>query len=464
MKDNERNLLTEGNIVKKLVQFCIPIMIGTLFQQLYNTVDVLVVGNFVGSEAIASVGGSSGIIINMVVGVVVGIASGVTVVISRSFGGQKYQEMKEEINTAVWMAVVGGLLFTLLGILFADRMLVMLDTPAEIMESSSNYLKIYFAGITFTVVFNVCSAVLRAMGDSKRPLYYLIICCAVNVLMDVILVIVFGFGVTGVAIATVTSQGISAILSLRALMKLDPQFRFELHNFGFNGNALRSMLWIGCPAAFQSLMNSLSGMVMTAAVNQLGTAAVAGNTTYAKLDNIFWMVSSSFGVAIATFVSQNLGTGKYDRAQKGVRVCLLLDIAASGLLSVLFLTCGEYLFLLFTSEAEVIQQAGQVMLAIAPYYVIVAFYEILISALRGMDDVIIPMILNILGLCGIRVLWIKVILPLLFAESGIYHIIISCPISWVFTAVTIVVYYLMRTRKTAVKKERESVSNLLVTR
>ncbi len=463
MKDNERNLLTEGNIVKKLLQFCIPIMIGTLFQQLYNTVDVLIVGNFVGSDAIASVGGSSGIIINMVINMFVGIASGVTVVISRSFGGRKYKEMKEEINMAVMMAVVGGLLFTLLGILFADNMLALLDTPAEIMESSSNYLKIYFAGITFTVLFNVCSAILRAMGDTKRPLYYLMVCCGVNVLMDVVLVIVFDFGVSGVAIATVISQGISAMLSLRALMKLDEEYRFELHNISFNGKALSSMLWIGCPAAFQSLMNSLSGMVMTAAVNQLGTVAVAGNTTYSKMDNIFWLVSSAFGVAIATFVSQNLGTGKYDRAKKGVRICLMLDIAASGLLSVFFLTFGKYLFLLFTDEAAVINEATQVMLAIAPYYVIVAFYEILTSALRGMDDVMVPMVINILGICGIRVLWIKVIVPLLFAEPGIYHIIISCPVSWIFTALAITVYYLIRTRKTAPKKD-EYTSNLLVTR
>ncbi len=445
MKVNKVSL-TEGVIWKQIMLFCFPIMLGTLFQQLYNTVDVIVIGQFVGPTAIASVGGSSGMVINLVVGLFVGISSGVTVIVSQNFGAKKYSSVKQAIQTATALSLVGGIVLTILGILFTPTILELMNTPAETMRGSISYLRIYFLGITFVFLYNVGSAILRALGDSKRPLYYLMVCSAINVVVDILLVAVFGMGVEGVAIATAVSQGVSAILTLRALMKLEDECKLIFSQIRFHGKLFNSIIWIGLPAAFQSIMNSLSGMVMTVAVNGLGTAAVAGNTSYAKLDQIFWMVSGAFSVSVATFVGQNFGAGKYKRMRKGVWVCLGLDVLISAVVTAFFMIVGRYLFYLFTNDIQVITQGVEVLKAIAPYYVIVAFFEIFISALRGMGNVIMPMVINIVGICGVRVLWIKVILPLL-PTQGIYDIIISCPVSWILTAIAMVIYYFIQNKK-----------------
>ncbi len=438
--------LTKGKIWSQLLAFCIPIMLGTLFQQLYNAVDVIVVGQFVGADAIASVGGSSGMIINLVVGLFVGLSSGVTVIISRLYGGKNDTGVKRGIETTVWMAVIGGIVLTIAGIVFIPDMLRLLNTPDAIMNTSARYLYIYFGGILFVFLYNVGSAILRALGDSRRPLYYLMICCTINILLDVTLVVWGNLGVAGVAIATVTAQGISAILTLRALWKLKKEIRPEFGTYCIDKKLLKEILWIGLPAAIQSIMNSLSGMVMTFAINGLGTVAMAGNTSYAKLDQIFWMISTAFSVTTATFVGQNAGAGKTERMKKGVGVCLKLDLLLSGGLSAFFLLFGHSLFYLFTGEGAVIEAGMQVMKAIAPYYILVAFFEVTGSALRGMGIVILPMIFNILGLCGIRIFWICGVLFAVPQWNGLYGIILSCPVSWAFTAVVMVGYYLVMTR------------------
>lgn len=440
--------LTEGTIWKQLLLFCLPIMFGTLFQQLYNAVDVVVVGQFVGADAIASVGGSSGMVINLVVGLFVGLSSGVTIIVSRFYGAKDSAKVQKGIQTSLLLSLLGGVLLTVPGILFTPAMLRLLNTPEEIMASSAAYLRIYFAGILFVFLYNVGSAILRALGDSRRPLYYLIVCCFINIFLDVILVAFFRLGVAGVAIATVTAQAVSALLTLRALCRLDlGDHQLSLRSMHLDVQILREILWIGFPAALQSIMNSLSGMVMTFAINSLGTAAMAGNTSYAKLDQIFWMISTAFSVSVSTFVGQNLGAGKTNREKKGIGVCLGMDVLLSGFLSVFFLLFGHSLFYLFTKDPAVIAAGMQVLKAIAPYYMLVAFFEITGSALRGMGIVIVPMVLNIAGLCGIRILWICAVLPAFPALNSLYGIILSCPVSWVLTAAAMVLYYFYKTRR-----------------
>ena len=440
--------LTEGTIWKQLLLFCLPIMFGTLFQQLYNAVDVVVVGQFVGADAIASVGGSSGMVINLVVGLFVGLSSGVTIIVSRFYGAKDFAKVQKGIQTSLLLSLLGGVLLTVPGILLTPAMLHLLNTPEEIMASSAAYLRIYFAGIIFVFLYNVGSAILRALGDSRRPLYYLIVCCFINIFLDVILVAFFRLGVAGVAIATVTAQAVSALLTIRALCRLDlgGNHQLSLRSIHLDVQILREILWIGFPAALQSIMNSLSGMVMTFAINSLGTVAMAGNTSYAKLDQIFWMISTAFSVSVSTFVGQNLGAGKTERMKKGIGVCLGMDVLLSGFLSVFFLVFGHSLFYLFTKDPAVITAGMQVLKAIAPYYMLVAFFEITGSALRGMGIVIVPMILNIAGLCGIRILWICAVLPAFPALNSLYGIILSCPVSWGLTAAAMVVYYFYKTR------------------
>lgn len=433
--------MTEGKIWKQILMFCVPIMLGTLFQQLYNAADVIVVGQFVGADAIASVGGSSGMIVNLVVGLFVGLSSGVTVIISKFNGAKDVAKIQKGIETVVAMAFVGGVLFTVVGIMLTPGLLRILNTPETIMASSSQYLYIYFSGILFVFVYNIGSAVLRALGDSRRPLYFLVVCCVINIILDVILVAWADMGVAGVAIATVVAQTISAVLTLGSLRKIEAGMSSKLHIYKIDKQILREILLIGFPAALQSVMNSLSGMVMTFAINGLGTVAMAGNTTYAKLDQIFWMISTAFSVTTATFVGQNMGAGKFQRMKSGVRVCLRLDLLLSGLLSVFFLVFGHSLFYLFTKDEMVITAGMQVLKAIAPYYMLVPLFEITGSALRGMENVIWPMILNIAGLCGVRIFWICGILSILPRWNSLYGIIISCPVSWLFTAAVLVAYY-----------------------
>lgn len=435
----KKNPITEGVIWKQMLLFCIPIMAGTLFQQLYNIVDVIVVGRFVSTKALACVGGSSGMMINLFVGFFTGMTSGVTVIVARYFGAADWRHLNEGIHTSVAIAIIGGVLFGVLGVAFAPLLLQFLGTPNELMNGSLLYLRIYFIGILFTFLFNTGSAILRALGDAKQPLYYLMICCFVNIVLDVLLVVVFHLGIAGVAIATVTAQAVSSCMVLHALQHLNVEFRVKWKQIKFHKQLFFEIIRIGLPAGIQSVMNSLSGMIMTSAVNSLGTIAVAGNTAYAKLDGIYWMVSNAFSVSIATFVAQNLGAKKFDRVKQSIVSCMILDFVLSSGLSVFFFSTSQFLLHLFTNDSFVIDQALQVMKAIAPYYWIVPIYEVLASSLRGMNDVFVCMIINIIGLCGVRAAWIFFLIK---HPSNIYQIIISCPVSWIFTAVCTTLYFI----------------------
>ncbi len=425
--------LTQGSILKNFIRFCFPILLGTLFQQLYNTIDVIVLGKFVGANAIAAVGGSSGILIQFVLGLLVGLSSGVTVIISTFFGAKNKTKIEQAIQTSIFLALLGSFIFTIFGLIAIPKLLLLLNTPKNVFDDSKQYLYIYFLGILFVFLYNIGSAILRALSDSKHPLIYLIICCAVNIVLDIFFVTILPLGVTGVAIATVSAQALSAILTLHRIKKTFPNIPLiKCHT-----HVLKKIVWIGFPAALQSVMNSLSGIIMTIYVNRLGTMAVSGNTAYAKLDAIFWMISTAFSVSISTFVAQNIGAGLKKRTRKGIRLCFGLDILVSGILSIFFIVFSHKLFYLFTDNEQVILNGMEVLRAIAPYYALVPFFEITGSALRGMEKVILPMLINIIGLCVIRLIWI---LATPYSQS-LYGIIISCPISWLFTAIFMMIYY-----------------------
>ena len=431
MEETKKNPITEGVIWKEMMLFCIPIMLGTLVQQLYNMVDVMVVGHFVGTIALAAVGGSASMIIYLVTGFFTGLCGGITVVVSQACGENNQRKIHLAVHTTIALSLVGGVLLSILGYVFTPFLLNLMDTPEETMEGATLYLHIYFLGMIFVFLYNAGAAILRAMGDTRRPLIYLIACSAANIILDVVLVCFVHMGIAGVAIATVTAQAISAILTLGALLHEEGAARLEPAKVRFESVTLGKIIRIGLPGGMQSVMNSVSGMIMSAAVNGIGTYAVAGNTAYAKLDGIYWMVSGAFSVAIATFVGQNYGARKYDRMKKSIWVCLGLDAAISAFLSVFFFFTSSILLLLFTSDPLVLEQALIVMKAIAPYYAIVVIYDILGGALRGMGDVFWPMLMNIAGLCGVRALWVLFVSPV---YVDLYHIIISCPVSWVCTS------------------------------
>lgn len=436
--DTSVNQITEGVIWKQLLIFFFPIMLGTLFQQLYNTADAVVVGRFVGTEALAAVGGSTGQIANLIVNFFVGLASGATVIIARYYGAKNKKDLNDTLHTAAALAFVGGILTSVIGIAATPGMLRLMKTPDNVMADSRTYLSIYFAGILFVFIYNVGSAILRAAGDSKRPLYFLIVCCFINIFLDIVLVVFFHMGVAGAAIATVVSQAVSAVLVILVLLRSTDMYRLVPRQIRFHKFLLISIITIGLPAGIQSVMYNISNVLIQTSLNSLGTATMAAYTAFGKIDAVYWMISGAFSVSIVTFIGQNYGAGKYSRMKKSVKVCLLLDFIASLLVSALLLGLGQFLFRLFTTDPEVIRIGMQIVYVIAPSYVLFIFIEILSSALRGMGNVLAPMLMTCGGVCVLRILWIFFVVPL---APGITSILLSYPVSWALTAVLFLIYY-----------------------
>lgn len=435
------NQITEGVIWKQLLLFFFPIVLGTFFQQLYNTADTVVVGRFVGKEALASVGGSTAQIANLVVGFFVGLSSGATVVISQFYGAKDRGELNRSLHTAFAFSIVGSIVITIAGIALAPWLLRLMNTPEQLMKDSLTYLRIYFGGILFVFIYNMGSSILRAVGDSKRPLYYLIVCCILNIVLDLLLVVVFHMGVAGAAIATVFSQAVSAVLVTVALARSEDLYQLRFREIRFYKNALISLVWIGLPAGFQSTMYSISNMVIQTSLNALGTDTVAAWTAFGKIDSLYWMVNNSFGIAVTTFVGQNFGAGKYDRMKRSVRVGIGMALVAAVAITGLFFAAGEPIFHLFTTDSGVITIGMQILRLMAPAYFLFVFIELLSGALRGTGDVMIPMIITCCGVCVLRILWVLLVVPF---RPGLETIIFSYPVTWLITAVLFIFYYLMR--------------------
>lgn len=438
------NQLTEGIIWQQLLIFFFPIVFGTFFQQLYNTIDTMIVGHFVGKSALASVGGSSTQIVNLVVGFFTGLSSGASVVISQFFGAQDKRSVQESLHTAYAFSIIGSIIISALGIVLAPSMLTWMHTPTELMQDSILYLRIYFAGILFVFIYNIGSSILRAAGDSKHPLYYLIICCFLNIVLDILCVVLFHMGVAGAAIATLFSQAVSAVLVTHRLMRADDILKLSLNRLRFHANALRSQLRIGIPAGFQSVMYSLSNVIIQASLNSFGTDTVAAWSVYGKLDAVFWMVSGAIGISITTFVGQNYGARKYNRVKKSVRICLGIDFLFSGILVLFLILARIPLFRLFTNDTEVIRIGSEMLALITPCYMFFIFIEVLSGALRGIGDILIPTLITFGGICILRILW--VVGALRFSPT-IEVIIFSYPVTWIITAALFIVYYLYRKKR-----------------
>ena len=320
----KENNITTGVIWKQLLIFFFPILIGTFFQQLYNTVDTIVVGQYVGTQALAAVG-TTGTMINLLVGFFVGVSSGATVIISQFFGAGDAKNVSRAVHTSMALALVGGLIIMVLGLLTARPSLVMLGVPEEILGDALTYMNVYYAGIIACMIYNVGTGVLRAIGDSRMPLYVLIVCCLVNIVLDLLFVVGFHWGVFGVAIATALSQVVSAVLIMLRLMLTRESYRVELKKIRFDRSILKNVIRIGLPAGMQSVLYSVSNLVVQASINSFGTDAIASWAAIGKIDGFIWMVMSAFGIAITTFVGQNFGAQKFARVKKSIRVCLMMS-------------------------------------------------------------------------------------------------------------------------------------------
>lgn len=315
-KDTMENKITEGVIWKQLLLFFFPILVGTFFQQLYNTVDAVIVGRFVGKEALSCVSGSSGQIINLVVGFFTGLSAGATVMISQHFGAKNEEQLHKALHTAYAFAITGGIIAGVIGVVMTRMVLKWMNTPENLLPDSTLYVRIYFAGLLFIFVYNMGAAILRAIGDSKRPLYFLIICCIVNIILDLVLVLGFKMGVLGVAVATLIAQGISAVLVSVALMYHTAGLKLIPREIRIHKSVLKNMLAIGLPTGIESSMYSISNVIVQAALNGFGVDTMAAWAAFGKIDSLFWMINSAFGIAATTFVGQNFGAGKWTASAK----------------------------------------------------------------------------------------------------------------------------------------------------
>lgn len=436
--ESKENQIIHGVIWKQLLLFFFPIVLGTFFQQIYNTADAIVVGRFVGTEALAAVGGSTSQIINLIVGFFVGLSSGATVVISQYYGAHDRENLSKALHTAFAFSLVGSVVITAVGLICSPVLLRVMNTTEEVIGPSATYLRIYFGGILFVFIYNIGSSILRAVGDSRRPLYYLIVCCIINIVLDIVLVVGLGMGVAGAAIATVFAQGVSAVLVVMALCRSTDLFRLEIRKIRFHREALELLIKIGLPAGLQSVMYSFSNVIIQTALNAFGTNTMAAWTACGKIDSFFWMVINAFGISITTFVGQNYGARKFGRMRKSVRICIAMAVGASISISAIFILFGRYVYQLFTTDAAVVEIGMHMITMMAPAYAIYVFIEIYSGALRGTGDVLVPMLMTCGGVCVLRILWMMFVVPL---KPVIDTIIYSYPISWTLTALMFIFYY-----------------------
>lgn len=439
-----KNEITEGIIWKQLLIFFFPILLGSFFQQLYNTIDAIIVGRFVGKNALAAVGGSAGLIINLVVSFFMGLTAGASVIVSQFFGSKNKERVNDSIHTIYAFSIIGSVLITVVGILLSPWILSLMNTPEELMADSVLYLQIYFAGIFFVFIYNTGSGLLRALGDSKRPLYCLIVCCIINVILDLVMVLVFHMGIAGAAIATLIAQAISAVLVTWFLMSSRELCQFSLHKIRIHPETLKSELVLGFPGGLQYAMYSISNMIVQSALNKYGTDTAAAWAAYGKMDAIFWMISGAFGIAITTFVGQNYGAGKMERVKKSIFVCTGMDFAVSIVMTLFFIFLRVPLFHIFVEDASVVEIGSRMLILIAPFYSAFVFTEILSGALRGMGDVMIPMLITTGGICLLRVVWILVVVPL---RPTLTVTLLNYPVSWILTSVLFLIYYFYRAKR-----------------
>lgn len=439
----KENKITEGIIWQQLLLFFFPILFGTFFQQLYNAADAMIVGRFVGKEALSAVGGSTGMLTQMVVGFFVGLSSGASVIISQYYGARRPEMVRYAVHTSIAFSILAGIGIMFLGILLAPAMLRAMDTPADVIGPSILYLRIYFAGIIGNLLYNMGASILRAVGDSRRPLYFLIASCLTNIALDVVFVVGMKLGVMGAALATIISQTLSAVLVILCLMRTQDMYRLDWKLVRLDQRMLKRIIQIGFPAGLQSVMYSSSNVIIQSSINSLGTDTVAAWTAYSKIDSVFWMIVSAFGISVTTFVGQNHGAGKPERVRGGVKTCLLMTIVSSVLMSVLIYNWGIYGYELFTTDRAVVEIGVAMMRYLTPFYVTYVSIEILSGALRGVGDCWIPMLLSCFGVCVLRIVWIMAAVPF---KKDIYTIMFSYPLTWVVTTVLFVVYYLWYSR------------------
>lgn len=429
--------MTQGNITRHIISFALPLLIGNVFQQLYNTVDTWVVGNYVSNEAFSAVG-TVGPIINMLIGFFMGLSSGTGVVISQYYGAKRYEEVHDTVHTAMVMTVIMGILFTGIGLGMTPYMLRLMNTPENVMPESTAYLTIYFSGILGLMVYNIGAGILRAVGDSQRPFYFLVVCAVMNTVLDLLLVLVFRMGVEGVALATVLSQSTSALLVIITLMKTDTCIKLRLRDLKINFAMLGKIFRVGIPAAIQMAITSFSNIFVQSYINFFGDNCMSGWTAYAKIDQLLFLPMQSIALASTTFVGQNLGCNQVERARKGVSRALLIAIISTVVLMIPVMAFASPVVAFFNSKDEVVQIGTMLLHWLSPFYVLCCFNQIYSGALRGAGNSRAPMIIMLASFVAFRQVYLFVMARV---WNEIIPIAMSYPAGWLLCSTLTAIYY-----------------------
>lgn len=428
--------MTEGGIFKNLLFFATPLILGNLLQQMYNAVDSIIVGNYVGSNALAAVGAGASLIY-LLIAFSLGASVGAGVIVSQYLGAKEKEGVHKAVHTAMTISIILGLILTAGGILFSRKLLVMMNTPAEILDDAACYLRIYSYGLIFNVVYNMAAGILNAAGNSRRSLMYLAAAAVVNIFMDLLLIAGLKIGVAGAAIATNFSQAISCILALWFLFRVPADYRISLKSLRIHKAMALRIIQIGLPTGIQNMVISFSNILIQASINQYGATAVAGFSAYLKIDGFNILPVLSFSMAITTFIGQNYGAGKYDRMKKGMWVTLLMGIVYTVLTGILLLTFSGQIMRLFSEDVGVIAYGQTAMRYFCPFYWILAILHSLAGTVRGTGKSIPPMVVLLVSLCLFRIVWIQLVLPYYTSIEGIF---ILYPVSWLVGAVLMILY------------------------
>lgn len=434
---NESTDLINGKIWKAILWFSIPMLVGNLFQQLYNTVDSYVVGNFVSSGALAAVGQSTPII-NTLVGFFTGLATGAGVVIAQYFGGNHLNKMKKAIHTSIALTLILCVLFTILGIGLSKQILILIGSPGSVMAPASLYLRIYFGGISFVCIYNMGSGILRAVGDSKTPLYYLIVASIINIILDFVFVLYFHMGVAGAGWATFIAQGISALLVMIKLVFSKEIYKVEFKDISIDMPILKKIIEIGIPTALQQSIVSFSNVIVQSYINSFGANAVAGYTSYVKIDGFLQLPIQSFAMAITTFTGQNIGAHAIDRVKKGLRTTMAMTFGVTTIGVLIIYIFGEQLVGIFSSDPEVIKYGYLMARIFAAGYLTLPVIQIISGALRGVGLSNIPMYFMVGTFVFLRQIYLAIAVPL---THNIGIVFAGWPVTWVICMIGLLIYY-----------------------
>ena len=430
--------MTSGNVYGLLIRFAVPLLLGNLFQQLYNTVDTWVVGNYVGKEAFSAVGTVSPII-NMLIGTFLGLSIGAGVVISQYYGAKQEQKVSETVHTALVMTAILGVLFTFIGVLMTPPMLRLMKTPAEVFPEAQRYLTIYFSGIFGLLLYNMGAGILRAVGDSQRPFYFLVLSTTLNIGLDLLFVIVFHMGVAGVAYATIIAQGLSAVLVLLLLMRAKNCVRVSLRALKLHMDPLKKIVKVGVPAALQRAVTSFSNVFVQSYINYFGADVMGGWTAYTKVDAFLFLPMQSVSSGATTFVGQNLGVNDVARAKKGIRVAMIIAMACNLIIMVPVIVFAPALVRFFNGTPEVITYGTLFLRMMSPFYVLCCVNQILAGSLRGAGDSKTPMFIMLGSFVLFRQIYLFVVTH--FISNAIVPVAMSYPAGWLVCSVATVIYY-----------------------